>query len=47
MGALRAKPLSWWIMTWFIATALCLTVVGTLFRGPGWSWVWSWGTHAG
>jgi hypothetical protein len=47
MGKLRAKPLSWWIMTWFIATAVCLTVVGTFFRGPGWSWVWPWGTHAG
>ena len=47
MGALRAKPFSWWIMTWFIATVLCLTVVGTFFRGPGWSWVWPWGTHAG
>ena len=47
MGALHAKPLSWWIMTWFIATAVCLTVVGTFFRGPGWSWVWPWGTHAG
>jgi len=44
---LRAKPLSWWIMTWFIATAFWLTVVGTFFRGPGWSWVWPWGTHAG
>lgn len=47
MGALRRKPLSWWVMTWFIATAVCLTVVGTFFRGPGWSWVWPWGTHAG
>jgi len=47
MGALRAKPLCWWIVTWFIATAVCLTVVGTFFRGPGWSWVWPWGTHAG
>jgi len=47
MGALRRKPLSWWVMTWFIATAICLTVVGTFFRGPGWSWVWPWGTHAG
>ena len=47
MGALRAKPLSWWIMTWFIATAVCLTVVGTFFRGPGWTWVWPWGTNAG
>lgn len=46
-SALRQKPLSWWVMTWFIATALCLTVVGTFFRGPGWSWVWPWGTHAG
>jgi quinol-cytochrome oxidoreductase complex cytochrome b subunit len=46
MGALRSKPLSWWVMTWFIATAVCLTVVGTFFRGPGWSWVWPWGTHA-
>ena len=42
-----SKPLSWWIMTWFIAVAICLTAVGTFFRGPGWSWVWPWGTHAG
>ncbi len=38
----RARPLSWWIMTWFIAVSLILTVVGTYFRGPGWSWVWPW-----
>lgn len=44
---LGRKPLSWWIMTWFIAVAICLTAVGTFFRGPGWSWVWPWGTHAG
>ena len=47
MMALRSKPLSWWVMTWFIATAVCLTVVGTFFRGPGWSWVWPWGAHVG
>jgi hypothetical protein len=47
LEALRRKPLSWWVMTWFIATAVCLTVVGTFFRGPGWSWVWPWGTNAG
>jgi len=46
MGRLRTKPFSWWVMTWFIATSVCLTVVGTFFRGPGWSWVWPWGTHA-
>src|SRR6516165_4959375 len=34
IAALRGKPLSWWVMTWFIATAVCLTVVGTFFRGP-------------
>ncbi|HEY2119480.1 MAG TPA: hypothetical protein VGH37_09880 [Candidatus Acidoferrum sp.] len=47
MSALRNKPLSWWVMTWFLSTAIALTVVGTFFRGPGWSWVWPWGTHAG
>jgi len=47
LGTLRGKPLSWWIMTWFICTAVCLTVVGTFFRGPGWSWVWPWRSHAG
>jgi quinol-cytochrome oxidoreductase complex cytochrome b subunit len=41
------KPLSWWVMTWFIAVAICLTVVGTFLRGPGWSWVWPWRAHAG
>lgn len=45
IAALRAKPLSWWVMTWFISVAICLTVVGTFFRGPGWSWVWPWGSH--
>lgn len=47
LHALAAKPISWWVMTWFIAVAICLTVVGTFFRGPGWSWVWPWRTHAG
>ncbi|HVS86874.1 MAG TPA: hypothetical protein VHF01_01490 [Candidatus Acidoferrum sp.] len=47
INTLRTKPPSWWVMTWFIAVAVCLTVVGTFFRGPGWSWVWPWGTHAG
>src|SRR6516162_8276942 len=47
LKVLASKPLSWWIMTWFIAVAICLTVVGTFFRGPGWSWVWPWRIHAG
>jgi quinol---cytochrome c reductase cytochrome c subunit, bacillus type len=47
LQALARKPVSWWVMTWFIAVALCLTAVGTFFRGPGWSWVWPWRTHVG
>jgi Cytochrome b(C-terminal)/b6/petD len=39
---LKTRPLSWWVMTWFIAVSLTLTIVGTFFRGPGWSWVWPW-----
>jgi hypothetical protein len=39
---LRSRTAPWWVMTWFIAVALTLTVVGTFFRGPGWSWVWPW-----
>jgi hypothetical protein len=45
-GVLAAKSISWWVMTWFITVAVCLTVVGTFFRGPGWSWIWPWSAHA-
>jgi hypothetical protein len=38
--ALVSKPVSYWIMTWFLIQAVVLTVIGTFFRGPGWSWVW-------
>jgi menaquinol-cytochrome c reductase cytochrome b/c subunit len=46
-GYLPTRPLSWWVMTWFIAVAVVLTLVGTFFRGPGWSWIWPWRSHAG
>jgi hypothetical protein len=36
------RPLSFWIMTWFLLTSSLLTAIGTFFRGPGWSWVWPW-----
>jgi len=36
------KPLSFWIMTWFLFELVVLTAIGTFFRGPGWSWVWPW-----
>lgn len=39
---LASKPVSWWIMTWFLLELGVLTAVGTFFRGPGWSWVLPW-----
>ncbi len=39
---LSARPLSFWVMTWFLFELVVLTAVGTFFRGPGWSWVWPW-----
>jgi menaquinol-cytochrome c reductase cytochrome b/c subunit len=39
---LAARPLSFWIMTWFLFELVVLTAIGTFFRGPGWSWVWPW-----
>ncbi len=39
---LVSKPISFWIMTWFLMELVVLTAVGTFFRGPGWSWVWPW-----
>jgi quinol-cytochrome oxidoreductase complex cytochrome b subunit len=40
--SLVRKPLSFWIMTWFLFELVVLTVIGTFFRGPGWSWVLPW-----
>ena len=40
---LHAKPLSFWIMSWFLVAAIVLTAIGTFFRGAGWAWVWPWG----
>ncbi|HJW08825.1 MAG TPA: hypothetical protein VJ483_04275, partial [Holophagaceae bacterium] len=34
-----------WIMTWFVLVAMILTLIGTFFRGPGWSLVWPWAMH--
>jgi menaquinol-cytochrome c reductase cytochrome b/c subunit len=42
---LASKPLSWWVMTWFLFNLTVLTVVGTFFRGPGWSWVMPWSSY--
>ena len=40
---LHSKPLSFWVMSWFLTAAITLTVIGTFFRGAGWAWVWPWG----
>lgn len=42
VGWLGTRPLSWWVMTWFVTIVIVLTVIGTLFRGPEWSWTWPW-----
>jgi len=39
---LAARPLSYWVMTWFLFELVVLTAIGTFFRGPGWSLVWPW-----
>lgn len=40
--AIAKVPLADWIMTWFVIVTVTLIVIGTFFRGPGWSWVWPW-----
>ena len=37
---LAGRPLSYWVMTWFLFELIVLTAIGTFFRGPGWSFVW-------
>lgn len=37
---LADRPISFWIMTWFLVELVVLTAVGTFFRGAGWTWVW-------
>lgn len=39
---LATRPLSYWVMTWFLFELVVLTAVGTFFRGPGWAWIWPW-----
>jgi hypothetical protein len=39
---LAGRPLSYWVMTWFLFELIVLTAIGTFFRGPGWAWVWPW-----
>ncbi|MGA9389262.1 MAG: hypothetical protein WBV69_02335 [Candidatus Sulfotelmatobacter sp.] len=42
---LAARPLSYWVMTWFLFELAVLTAIGTFFRGPGWAWVLPWRSY--
>lgn len=42
IGWLASRSLAWWVMTWFVVIVVVLTAIGTLFRGPEWSWTWPW-----
>jgi len=39
---LTRVPISNWVMIWFVAVTTMLTLIGVMFRGPGWKWVWPW-----
>jgi len=39
---IAGRSLPFWIFTWFVLSWITLTVIGTLFRGPGWSFVLPW-----
>jgi quinol-cytochrome oxidoreductase complex cytochrome b subunit len=45
--ALAKVTLPEWIMVWFAVVATVLTIIGTFFRGPGWSFVWPWAHPVG
>ncbi|RMF62215.1 MAG: hypothetical protein D6743_12425 [Calditrichaeota bacterium] len=42
VGRLARLSLAEWIMSWFVLVAVTLTMIGILFRGPGWEWTWPW-----
>jgi len=39
---LARRSVPFWIFLWFLIVAVVLTVIGTLFRGPGWSFTLPW-----
>lgn len=42
INSIASLSLAEWIMTWFVFVTVILIIIGTYFRGPGWSWVWPW-----
>jgi len=39
---LGTRSLAFWVFTWFLMTAVVLTVIGVFFRGPGWTLTLPW-----
>ncbi len=39
---LSSRSLPFYVFFWFLSVAVVLTVIGTLFRGPGWSFTLPW-----
>jgi len=42
LGWLGTRSLAFWIFTWFLLATTALTVIGVLFRGPGWAYTLPW-----
>jgi len=42
LGWLGRRSLAFWIFTWFLLATTALTVIGVLFRGPGWAYTLPW-----
>jgi hypothetical protein len=39
---LASRSLPFWVFQWFLLATVVLTVIGTLFRGPGWNFTLPW-----
>ena len=42
LGWLARRTLPGWVCAWLALEMILLSIIGGLFRGPGWSWVWPW-----
>ncbi|OFW05218.1 MAG: hypothetical protein A3I61_10705 [Acidobacteria bacterium RIFCSPLOWO2_02_FULL_68_18] len=42
VGWIGRRSLAFWIFTWFLLATTALTVIGVLFRGPGWAFTLPW-----
>ena len=39
---LGTRSLAFWVFTWFLVTAVVLSLIGVFFRGPGWAYTLPW-----